>query len=372
MKKIPNYVFKFIIVCCKSQNIYGKSLSHWGSMKTMQLNKVVRSICYFSDNLDSGVPDKLAEIARRLEKRGYEIQTKRICIQGFDIKEIDAAFEDPSLYLSAGALERESAIEQIEDFLNAQNLAFNLDLSSGVQTQDTDLLYKIIQQKPQKTFSYAYTFYNPPSSPFFPSAAYSKDGFSLGLQPTDLSAGCKSIDDWLKKMKLIWNEINLIFQHDADFLGLDASVAPLFSGHSSLVDFVKRVHKSFSRAVTTDVFLHISKFLKDHNPKPIGLCGIMFPCLEDFELAAEYEKGNFSIERNIFLSLHSGLGIDTYPIGIDESPARVFEILCLLHGVAQKYKKPLSARFVSDGRAKIGAQTDLKNPYLKDVVVRPL
>ena len=98
----------------------------------------------------------------------------------------------------------------------------------------------------------------------------------------------------------------------------------------------------------------------------------MLPCLEDFELAEEYRQGNFTIERNIYLSLHSGLGIDTYPIGIDEAPERVFEILCLLQGLSQKYNKPLSARFVSDGRAKIGDMTDFKNQYLKDVVVRSL
>ena len=98
----------------------------------------------------------------------------------------------------------------------------------------------------------------------------------------------------------------------------------------------------------------------------------MYPCLEDFELADEYEKGNFSIERNIYLSLHSGLGIDTYPIGIDEKPERVLEILQLLQNLSNKYKKPLSARFVSDGKAKIGEKTDFKNQYLKDVTVRPL
>ena len=98
----------------------------------------------------------------------------------------------------------------------------------------------------------------------------------------------------------------------------------------------------------------------------------MFPCLEDFELASEYEKGNFPIERNIFLSLHSGLGIDTYPIGIDESKDRVLEILSLLQGLSNKYKKPLSARFVSDGKARIGEKTDFKNQYLKDVVIRRL
>lgn len=98
----------------------------------------------------------------------------------------------------------------------------------------------------------------------------------------------------------------------------------------------------------------------------------MFPCLEDFELADEFEKGNFTVERNIYLSLHSGLGIDTYPIGIDESPQRVLEILKLIQGLSNKYNKPLSTRFVSDGKAKIGQKTDFQNQYLKDVVVRKL
>ena len=124
--------------------------------------------------------------------------------------------------------------------------------------------------------------------------------------------------------------------------------------------------------MTQDLYLRITNFIKHENPKPIGLSGLMFPCLEDFELADEYEKGNFSIERNIYLSMHSGLGIDTYPIGIDESPQRVFEILSLLQGLARKYQKPLSARFVSDGTAKIGEQTHFKNQYLKDVVLKPL
>jgi hypothetical protein len=98
----------------------------------------------------------------------------------------------------------------------------------------------------------------------------------------------------------------------------------------------------------------------------------MFPCLEDFELAREYEEGRFSVERNAFLSLHSGLGIDAYPIGVDEKPDRVAEILGLIQGLSNKFMKPLSVRFVSDGKAGIGQATNFGNPYLKDVVIRPL
>ena len=129
---------------------------------------------------------------------------------------------------------------------------------------------------------------------------------------------------------------------------------------------------TFTDAVTSDIFLKISKFIREKNPLPAGLCGIMFPCLEDFELAEEYESGNFSIERNLFLSLHSGLGIDTYPVAKNESPERVLQVLKLLSGLSDKYKKPLAARFVSDGKSELGEKSSFNNKYLKDVVLRKL
>ena len=98
----------------------------------------------------------------------------------------------------------------------------------------------------------------------------------------------------------------------------------------------------------------------------------MFPCLEDFNLAKEFEMGNFTIERNIYLSLHSGLGIDTYPIGVDEDRDKIVSILKLLQNLSSKYQKPLSARFISDGKAKIGQQTSFQNEFLKDVTIKKL
>jgi hypothetical protein len=338
----------------------------------MQHNKIIRSICYFTDTIENSILELIENIAEKLMGAGYEIQTRRICSSGITIKQIDSAFDDPAIYLSVGSLDRESARHQFNDFLNAKNAAFNLDLSSGVDPQDAQFLFDVIKKRPGKTFSFAYTFHNAPSSPYFPSAAYQRNGFAIGLQPTDLSVGCGSLEEWLQKMETTWIEIADLLRSESGFLGIDSSIAPLFTGKSSLIHFIKKLYNSLSRSATLNIFLQIANYIKTHNPKPIGLCGIMFPCLEDFELAAEYERGNFSIERNIYLSLHSGLGIDTYPVGLDEPPNRVFEILCLLQGLSAKYNKPLSARFISDGRAKIGERTDLKNQYLKDVVVRPL
>ena len=335
-------------------------------------NKVIRSICYFADVLDVEIWERITEIANQLEAHDYTIQTKRICSDRGSIKTIDSTFEGYPLYLSVGALDRESTNNQLDDFLQARDISFNLDLSEDVQPEDADLLFKIVGQQPDKTFSFAYTFNNEASSPYFPSASYRQNGFSIGLQPTGLSEGCETVNEWLGEMKSVWNEVCSILDGEPDFLGIDSSVAPLFRGKSSLVNFIRRFYSSFSKSVTSDIYSRIASFIKDENPKPVGLCGIMFPCLEDFELAEEYEKGKFSIERNLFLSLHCGLGIDTYPVGIDEYPNRVFEILCLLQGLSQKHNKPLSARFVSDGKAKIGERTNLENQFLKDVVVRQL
>jgi hypothetical protein len=314
----------------------------------------------------------LEEISGKLEKFGYEIQTRRICSPVRDFKEFESHFDDKSLLLGAGSLLRHDAVNNIESIFNSGDVSFNLDLTKKVEKEDAEFLFRLIEGNAQKTFNFSYKFGHSPNTPFFPVANYEKNGFSLGLQSTDLAEECRSIDEWLEKMVKIWEELIAMFYGCCEFFGIDSSVAPLFDGKSSLVRIIKRFYNSFPESVTTDVYLKISKFIKEKNPKAVGLCGIMFPCLEDFDLAEEYEKGNFSIERNIFLSLHSGLGIDTYPIGIDESPARVFEILKVLQAFSKKYNKPLSARFVSDGKTRIGEKSDFRNQYMRDVVVRPL
>ncbi|OGG26332.1 hypothetical protein A2960_05545 [Candidatus Gottesmanbacteria bacterium RIFCSPLOWO2_01_FULL_39_12b] len=337
-------------------------------------NKIVRTVCYFTKDPSSETVKKVDWIAGVLTENGYNIQTKRICSPDIDkIKELDRQFTNDTYIFGIGSLPKGKLLKELNILTNCKDISFNLDLTrNDITNEDLDVLFEIIKQKPNKTFNFAYVFNNPHSSPYFPSATYHEEGFTIGLQPTDLSQDCATIDEWLAKMKIVWSEIYNLFSRNPDFLGIDSSIAPLFTGKSSLIGFIKKLFYDFSRSATSDVYLRTTEFIKKENPKPIGLCGIMFPCLEDFELSQEYEKGNFSIERNIYLSLHCGLGIDTYPIGIDEKKDRVMEILKLIRGLSNKYNKPLSARFVSDGKAKIGNRTDFQNQYLKDVVIRPL
>ena len=339
----------------------------------MNQEKIVRTVCVFTQNPDESVLQKLDGIAHKLEQKGYLVQTKRVSSTIGNLEKLTDLTANGIEYISAGNATLTEAQLLLPTFYANKALSFNIELAQEEITKNhVRLLQEIISTDASKTFSFTYTFNNAPSSPYFPSARYEKDGFAIGLQPTDLSQGCNTLDEWLSKLKQVWEEINTLFAEEQDFLGIYSSIAPLFKGGSSFVNFVIRLGLTFEHSVTTNMYTTITKFIKEQNPKPIGLCGMMLPCLEDFELADEYEAGNFSIERNVYLSLHSGLGIDTYPIGIDENPERVMEILKLLQSLSNKYSKPLSARFVSDGKAKIGDKSDFQNQYLRDCVIRAL
>jgi uncharacterized protein (UPF0210 family) len=336
------------------------------------MEKIIRTICLFTDEIINREMEKLEKISMLLKSTGFSVQTERFCLSGY--KQVnDKELAGKGILLGLGEQTFEELKENFADFLKSENKDINLDLTNeNITIEHAEILFRIIENRPDNTFRFTYGFNLPVSSPFFPSAKFGQKGFGIGLQTTNLSADCKSLAQWLEKMGEVWGEVDSLLSPIEGFLGIDSSIAPLYQGHGSLINFVKRLGPDFSHSVTTDIYTTISEFIKENNPKPLGLCGLMFPCLEDFELADEYEKGNFNIERNIFLSLHCGLGIDTYPIGINQNKERVVEILKLLQQLSNRFQKPLSARFVSDGKAKIGEETDFENQYLKDVVVREL
>ncbi len=335
-------------------------------------DKIVRSLCCFANEPGDHEYDRLQELAGRLRNAGWLVQTLRVAGNSCPVATLHRRFGGTDLLAGTGSFDRENVKAQYADFMEAENVSMNLEINDRVTTDDVDLLFRMMDEKAERSFLFSYTFCNAKHSPFFPAAHSDRSGFSIGLQPTNLAEGCNSLHTWLFRMKEAWMELMQLFENEADFIGIDSSVAPMYSGDGSLIHMIRRICGDFPTAVTSDVFVSISRFIREENPRPAGLNGIMFPCLEDFELAEEYERGQFSIERNIFLSLHSGLGIDTYPLGTDEKPERVRQILNLLLALAQKYQKPLSARFISDGRSRTGDKSGFHNQYLKDVTIRPL
>lgn len=337
------------------------------------MKKIIRSLCLFRETSSRADLGRLRALADLLHARGYEVQTQRICCRDTDIARHDALWKQTEVYTSVGGLTLTEALAQRAAFLQARNTFFHLDLAgTPVGPEHVEYFMGLMRDAPAKCFQFAFVFQNAPSAPFFPSARFAREGFAVGLQSTDLSAGCVLLDEWFVRQRVVWDELCQIFAAHEDFLGIDSSVAPLFSGDSSLVDILTRVAGDWDGLALTNTFLRITEFIKSQNPKPVGLCGLMLPCLEDFALAAAYERGQFDIERNLFLSLHSGLGIDTYPVGIDERSEDIFMVLQVLQGLSHKYQKPLSARFVADGKTCIGEKTRFHNPFLRDVRVRPL
>ena len=341
--------------------------------KGQYMEKIIRSICLFADQITTQEISFLRSISDRLSSSGFSIQTNRMCLPSIQTLIDEQILAQSNLMVGYGVQSWDSFQTNLPSILTMKNKSLTLDLTHERITQKhIEPLFAIIDHNPKNTFHFAFGFNLPPSSPFFPSATFEKKGFSIGLQSTNLSEGCTSLEEWFSAMKKVWVEIDDQLSSVDGYLGIDSSVAPLFSGKGSLMAFIKKLGFQFSHSVTTDVYTRISAFIKQENPRPIGLCGLMFPCLEDFELAEEYARGNFSIERNLFLSLHSGVGIDTYPIGIDQNKTIVLEIVRLVQQLSNKYHKPLAIRFVSDGKAKIGDQMILENPFLKDVIVQDL
>lgn len=335
-------------------------------------NKIIRSLCYFVHFPATESIDRLNYLQSKFESANYEVQTLRISTNHKNLEEVKSSIQNQEIRISIGSITSKEIRGLLPLISQTGNVSFNLDLTNEVINIDhVEILFDIIESNPSNTFNFAYLFNSIPT-PYFPSSIYEQDGFGIGLQSTDLSQECSSLQEWLDKMKEVWLEINDLMKEEKDFLGIDSSIAPLLNGYSSLINFIKRLDMSFPESTTTDIYTHITKWLKEENPKPYGLNGLMLPCLEDFELADEYESGEFSIERNIYLSLHSGLGIDTYPIGIDESKEKILSILKLLQALSTKYSKTLSVRFVSDGKSKIGEKTNYKNKYLKDVTISKL
>lgn len=337
------------------------------------MSKIIRSICYFTSNPSEITSQRLQELREGASSNGYSVQTLRVCSPYKTLVSLEVAVNNPELLLNIGTVDWQHAQDLLPEFVSGQKGTFNIDLSNEeIGLAQVDYLFEVIAKQPAKTFDFTFVFNNQYSSPYFPSATYESEGFSIGLQPTDLATGTHSIAEWFAEMKKSWIELVDIFGGEQDFMGIDSSIAPLFTGESSLIYRLKRYGYKFTDSFSTNVYTQITNFIKSKNPRPIGLCGLMMPCLEDFELAKHYEQGEFNIERNIFVSLHSGLGIDTYPIALDQDRQRIVEVLKLVQALSNKYQKPLSARFVSDGKAKIGERSQFNNQYLYDVNIRAI
>src|SRR3990172_7520797 len=239
------------------------------------MKKIIRTVCYFLESVDDTILQRLNEIVQKIKKAGFEVQTTRICTKNDSIQYLGNVLKRKETIACTGTITQESLSSELEVFSGAPNVFANIDLTRSIDEKNIQLLFIIMRKYPELTFRFTYVFNNLPSSPFFPSSTYSTNGYSIGLQSTDLSDGCKTYNHWCDNMHEVWEKIMKLFGNDSQFLGIDSSVAPMWHGSSSLVNIARRFSQSFSHSVTTPFYTQLSKFIKEKNPKPIGLCGIM-------------------------------------------------------------------------------------------------
>lgn len=335
------------------------------------IRPIVRSVCLAVRELTPESMARLDHLVGLLEASDMTVQTRRVLSPG-PIARFRDVFTAHETYFSIGQVSLAGLADQWDDFLLDDRVSCFIDLTESPPTMEhVDMLFRLIKHSPGKTFHLSFSTNTPAGSPFFPTARFELEGFSVGLQAANL-AGRGSIQEWRQRMINVWAGVENCFSSYGDYLGIDSSMTSLGSGEGSLVHHATRFQNSFQRSWLTSFYVDLTEFLSTRNPRPTGLCGLMLPCLEDFELAREYEAGNFEVADNLYLSMHSGLGIDTYPIGVDEDPHTILDILQLSRALSLKHQKCISVRFISDGRARIGDRTHFQNKYLKDVLVRPL
>ena len=338
-------------------------------------NKIIRSLCYYTDNPGPHTVARLQALQSLFESRGFALQTLRIaCPDGlFEVAELEAKLQAyPELLLSIGHLEPEAVQTALPSFRRSPKVFFHRRIDQGFAPGDWPMLQSLWRKAPLKSFHLAFNACCPASSPFFPSARYEREGFSVGLQSTNLAAEVPNFKAWLQRQQEVWLELADLLAAQPDALGIDSSIAPLGRGAGSLVHWLEQWLGSWEKAVQSSIFMDMTAFIRAQNPWPVGLCGLMLPCLEDFQLAEQYEKGAFSLERNLFLSLHCGLGIDTYPAPLDTPLERLQDLGEQVRRLALKYQKCLSIRLIADGKSQAGQVSDFQNHYLQDAVLQTL
>jgi len=194
-------------------------------------NKIIRTICYFQKDPSEEVFQKLDKLEKLFIEKDHSIQTKRLCSPNVDkIIKLDKIYSPKGYFLAVGNVDN-----RIDELLQTNNIAFNYDLTvKEINLNDVQILLNVIKTSSAKTFAFTYVFNNPSSSPYFPSATYEKDGFSIGLQSTDLAEDCSSLSIWLEKMKQVWSEVNELIKNDPEFLGIDSSIAPFADGKAKI------------------------------------------------------------------------------------------------------------------------------------------
>jgi uncharacterized protein (UPF0210 family) len=350
------------------------------------------------------------ELRGMFEKGGFEVQTERITTQSWIehcrdmlaeqiIKEIQAleriVLANDIGFVSIGTVSGPDYVELIPDIIsNVPHVSASILVAGKDHPADHDLIEKsalAMQRISQQTkggegnFRFAAIAHCPSDTPFYPAGYHQgRPCYSIALECSDLVnlafTDTKDIADAEKQLSKIlsdhYKKIEKIAQQYEKktkfvFKGIDASPAPSLVKEESLAfAFEKLGIEYFGASGTMMIAAMVTRVLKSLPVKQCGYSGLMLPVLEDYGLAERYSQGRFTLDSLLAFSAVCGTGLDCVPLPGDVPVSRLAAIITDMASLADKLKKPLSARLFPVPGKKVGERTSFGSPYLVDATIQ--
>ncbi|QBD79106.1 DUF711 family protein [Ktedonosporobacter rubrisoli] len=367
--------------------------------------------------------DILQSASQRFREAGYEVQTVRLStrsilddLAGWStasllkyVKELQQKLDEAQLgFCSLGTAQVAAPgfplkrLEGLADLLIAtQALNLTVQLATpeqGVRTEAALPTAHIIKRLAEETeegfgnFRFAMLACVAPGSPFFPAAYHvGASSLSIGLQGAGIVAQAlkpqqssylevpdlelvtyrmrEALRDYATPIVALGRE--LAQEHDLLFGGIDLSPAPM--GEDSIVTAIEQCGQGkLGSAGTLAVAAALTAACKSTGLPTCGYCGLMLPVLEDVGLARRWEEGQVNAHQLLLYSAVCGTGLDTIPMPGDCQVETIANLLLDVASLAQRLRKPLSARLFPVPGKRAGEYTAFTSPYLTNTLIQSI
>lgn len=227
----------------------------------------------------------------------------------------------------------------------------------------------------------------PPGGPFFP-AAYADPGWTrpavaLALESADLAVtaytSARSLQAATAELRtrleaaadtLVAAVEPVAAAHEADFLGLDFSLAPFPVPAASAAGAIEALGAlPFGAAGTLLAAALTTQAIQSADYPRCGFSGLMLPVLEDSTLAARAAGGSYDLHSLLLFSAVCGTGLDTVPLPGTISQAALTAILLDVAALALRLDKPLTARLMPVPGKLAGDLTSFDFPYFANSAI---
>lgn len=374
----------------------------------------IRSITYFEDIQwpldleDIQHAQRFVDIARdTFQERGFDVQTTRLATPPFPIilgrdftkeviefaQTIEGRLLNSSFDFASIGPALPDVIESYEILPDVLAKTQSIFLSGIISSYELGIIPEAIKScasviKRTATISsdgfanlrFAALANVPPGSPFLP-AAYHQQGekpsFAIATEAADLAVSAikesenlesarNNLIDRIESLGSVLNELGkkLAVDYGVHFAGIDFSFAPYPQAELSIGTAIERLGvPAIGKYGSLAAVGILAEALEQAQYPRVGFSGVMLPMLEDTVLAQRGKEETFTINDLLLYSAVCGTGLDTLPLAGDVSEAQIFAILLDLATLAQRLRKPLTARLMPIPGKRPGDMTEFDFEY---------